>query len=305
MNAIEITDLCKTYRRHRGKAKEALQSVNLSIPRGSIFALLGPNGAGKSTLINILGGIVGKTSGQVKVWGYDLDTQIREVKLSLGIVPQEIYVDPFFTPRRILDIQAGFFGVPRKDRITDEILTLMDLQDKAKAYTMTLSGGMKRRLMVAKAMVHAPPILILDEPTAGVDIELRQKLWETIRQLNAQGTTIVLTTHYLEEAQALCDRVAIMHHGALIACEDTQTLLARVQSKEITLHLDKALTIVPSVAGFTITPQGPHALCVRYNPQDVGLDPLIAAVRLSGYGIADISTRQSELEEVFLQLTRT
>lgn len=304
---IVIKDLCKTYkpsRRHRGGNLEALSHITLDIPRGSLFALLGPNGAGKSTLINILAGIVRKTSGHAQVWGRDIEGDPRGVKLAIGVVPQEIYVDPFFTPRQILEIQAGFFGVPCAERRTDEILDLVGLSDKAGSYTMALSGGMKRRLMVAKAMVHAPPILILDEPTAGVDIALRQKLWEAVRALNASGTTIVLTTHYLEEAQNLCDRVAIIDKGVLVACEATQDLLSRVRGKALTLRLDRAITDMPSFpVGFRIEQKEPNTITAHYNPQEVRLSTLLEAVTTGGYAIVDIATRQSELEEVFLQLT--
>lgn len=302
--AIAITDLHKTYApRRRSPEKRALTGVSLTVPRGATFALLGPNGAGKSTLINILAGIVRKTSGRAVVWGRDLDADPRGVKLALGVVPQEIYVDPFFTPRQILELQAGFFGVPRGERRTDAILALMGLTAQAGAYSMALSGGMKRRLMVAKAMVHAPPILILDEPTAGVDIALRQKLWEAVRALNAGGTTIILTTHYLEEAQALCERVAIIDKGQVVACDSTEALLARVKGKELTLRLDREIAGLPGVVGFALEQAGPRRLTVRYNPQEAALGALLDGVRAAGYGIADISTRQSELEEVFLQLT--
>ncbi|HBH25996.1 MAG TPA: multidrug ABC transporter ATP-binding protein [Rhodospirillaceae bacterium] len=304
--AIALSDLRKVYkpsRRHRGGRAQALAGVTLDIPRGSLFALLGPNGAGKSTLINILAGIVRKTSGTAQVWGRDLDADPRGAKLALGVVPQEIYVDPFFTPRQILEIQAGFFGVPRAQRRTDALLDLMDLRDKQHAYTMALSGGMKRRLMVAKAMVHAPPILILDEPTAGVDIALRQRLWEAVRGLNAAGTTIVLTTHYLEEAQALCERVAIIDKGALVACEATEDLLARVQAKSVTVRLDREVEAAPTVPGFTLERTGARSLAARYNPQEAPLGALLEALSRAGYAVVDISTRASELEEVFLQLT--
>jgi len=302
--AISITDLHKTYAaRRRSPEKEALKGVSLTVPRGSTFALLGPNGAGKSTIINILAGIVRKTAGRAVVWGRCLDADPRGVKLALGVVPQEIYVDPFFTPRQILELQAGFFGVPRAQRRTDAILALMGLTAQAGAYSMALSGGMKRRLMVAKAMVHAPPILILDEPTAGVDIALRQKLWEAVRDLNAQGTTIVLTTHYLEEAQALCARVAIIDKGQVVACDTTEALLARVKGKELTLRLDREISGLPGIAGFALEQAGPRRLTVRYNPQEAALGALLDGVRAAGYGVADISTRVSELEEVFLQLT--
>ena len=218
-NAVTLQGLGKTYKAS-GKtgAKVALKNVDLEIPRGHLFGLLGPNGAGKSTLINILAGLVNKTEGRAEIWGYDIDRDARQSRAAIGVVPQELNIDPFFTPYELLELQAGLYGVPPKERKTDEILSILGLSDKAKAYTRTLSGGMRRRLMVAKAMVHSPPILVLDEPTAGVDIELRQQLWERVRQLNRAGTTVLLTTHYLEEAEELCDEIAIINHGSVIAC---------------------------------------------------------------------------------------
>ncbi|MFL6784559.1 MAG: ABC transporter ATP-binding protein, partial [Sphingomicrobium sp.] len=223
--AIRIESLSKTY----AGGKRALDSVSFDVPRGQIFGLLGPNGAGKSTLINILAGLVTKSAGQVSIWGFDIDQHPRNAKRSIGIVPQEIIFDPFFTPKETLEIQAGLYGVPPGDRISDELLAAMHLTDKADAYSRTLSGGMKRRLLVAKAMVHSPPILVLDEPTAGVDVELRRQLWDYVRKLHADGVTIVLTTHYLEEAEELCDRIAIIHHGRVIANEPTRELVSKAQ----------------------------------------------------------------------------
>ena len=239
--AIRIDALCKTY----AGGKTALDEVSFDVPRGQIFGLLGPNGAGKSTLINILAGMVVKSSGKASVWGFDIDEHPRNAKLSIGIVPQEILFDPFFTPREALELQAGLYGVPKAERITDALLAAMRLSDKADAYSRTLSGGMKRRLLVAKAMVHSPPILVLDEPTAGVDIELRQQLWAYVRKLNAEGVTVVLTTHYLEEAEELCDRIAIIHHGKLIANEPTKALVARAQDKAVVVTVDRDLTAAP------------------------------------------------------------
>jgi ABC-2 type transport system ATP-binding protein len=223
--AIRIDSVSKTY----AGGKLALDNVSFDVPRGQIFGLLGPNGAGKSTLINILAGLVVKSAGRVNIWCFDIDEHPRNAKRSIGIVPQEILFDPFFTPKEALEIQAGLYGIPREERKTDELLSAMHLTDKADAYSRTLSGGMKRRLLVAKAMVHSPPILVLDEPTAGVDIELRRQLWAYVRQLNAQGVTVVLTTHYLEEAEELCDRIAIINHGKVIANEPTRTLVAKAQ----------------------------------------------------------------------------
>jgi ABC-2 type transport system ATP-binding protein len=305
-NAIEITDLCKTYSTSGKSAeKRALDHVNLNIPQGSIFALLGPNGAGKSSIINIMAGMVTKTSGSMKIWGIDIDENPRNAKAAVGIVPQEISFDPFFTPAQILDLMAGLYGVPKAERRTAELLQTVGLSDKAHAYTRSLSGGMKRRLMVAKAMVHNPPILVLDEPTAGVDIELRKALWDNVRALNARGVTIVLTTHYLEEAEELCDRIAIINKGKLIACEEKETLLARIDNKEIRFRLDRPFDDVPPLlTALGAVKTGQRSLIIRYTPGEREVGELIAAIQNSGYGIADISTKNSDLEDVFLQLTK-
>src|SRR4249919_1665109 len=239
--AIRIDSLSKTY----AGGKRALNDVSFDVPRGQIFGLLGPNGAGKSTLINILAGLVVKTSGKVTIWGFDIDEHPRNAKRSIGVVPQEIIFDPFFTPRETLEIQAGLYGIPPSDRHSDELLAAMHLTDKANAYARTLSGGMKRRLLVAKAMTHSPPILVLDEPTAGVDVELRRQLWDYVRKLNAQGVTIVLTTHYLEEAEQLCDRIAIIHHGRVIANEPTRELIAKAQDKAVVVTFESDIAQVP------------------------------------------------------------
>ncbi|MEO8141742.1 MAG: ABC transporter ATP-binding protein, partial [Sphingomicrobium sp.] len=239
--AIRIESLSKTY----AGGKVALDDVSFDVPRGQIFGLLGPNGAGKSTIINILAGMVTKSSGTANVWGFDIDAHPRNAKRSIGIVPQEILFDPFFTPREALELQAGLYNVPKAKRITDQLLAAVRLTDKADAYARTLSGGMKRRLLVAKAMVHSPPILVLDEPTAGVDIELRQQLWDYVRQLNRDGVTVVLTTHYLEEAEQLCDRIAIINHGKLIANEPTRELIAKAQDKAVVVEIDRDIEAVP------------------------------------------------------------
>ncbi|NCV23804.1 MAG: ABC transporter ATP-binding protein, partial [Proteobacteria bacterium] len=231
--ALKVENVSKNFELANGKILHALDDISFDVKQGEIFGLLGPNGAGKSTLINILAGIVIKTKGLVNVWGFDLDINPRQVRASLGIVPQEVNVDPFFSPRKLLEIQAGLYGIAKKDRITDKILELTSLTEKADAYTRSLSGGMKRRLLVAKAMVHQPPILILDEPTAGVDVDLRQKLLENVKDLNKQGVTIILTTHYLEEAEQLCDRVAIINHGKIAALDKTENLLSQIHLKKI------------------------------------------------------------------------
>ncbi len=239
--AIDIENVCKIY----AGGKQALTDVSFDVPRGQIFGLLGPNGAGKSTLINILAGLVNKTGGRAAVWGFDVDQHPRNAKASIGIVNQEITFDPFFTPAETLEIQAGLYGVPKGERRTMELLRAMHLEDKADAYSRTLSGGMKRRLMVAKAMVHAPPVLVLDEPTAGVDIELRQQLWAYVRSLHAEGVTVVLTTHYLEEAEELCDRIAIINHGRVIANEPTRTLIGMAQEKVVEVTVDRDVPAPP------------------------------------------------------------
>jgi ABC-2 type transport system ATP-binding protein len=303
--AIRIESLCKTYAAKGVEPKRALDDVSFDVPQGAIFGLLGPNGAGKSTLINILAGLVVKTSGKASVWGFDIEQHPRNAKLSIGIVPQEILFDPFFTPREALEIQAGLYGVPKEQRITDALLAAMHLTDKANAYSRTLSGGMKRRLLVAKAMVHSPPILVLDEPTAGVDIELRQQLWAYIRGLNAQGVTVVLTTHYLEEAEQLCDRIAIINHGKLIANEPTRELVARAQDKAVVVTVDRDLAGPPDAPCFEqIAMIGERTLEITYRKDRVNAGQVLDALQQSGLGIVDVSTRDPDLEDVFLSLTR-
>lgn len=306
MNAIEITDVSKTYEaRGKSPAKTALEKVSLNIPKGSIFGLLGPNGAGKSTLINIMAGMVLKSTGTVKIWGADMDEDPRQVKSNIGIVPQEINYDPFFTPARLLDLQAGMYGVPRSERRTEELLDMMGLADKANAYTRSLSGGMRRRLMIAKAMVHTPPILVLDEPTAGVDLELRTQLWENVKTLNKRGVTVLLTTHYLEEAEELCDRIAIIHKGNIVANEDKETLLARIDSKEVRFRLDREIDALPeAVLRYAPVREGQRSLMFRYAPKDQNVGDIIVALQSAGYGITDLSTDERNLEDVFLQMTR-
>lgn len=305
-NAVEIKGLTKTYKASGKSAeKHALKGIDLNIPKGSIYGLLGPNGAGKSTLINIMAGLVNKTSGSVSLWGRDIDTDTRNAKAAIGIVPQEINYDPFFSPRRILDIQAGMYGVPPSERKSLELLDLVGLKDKADAYTRSLSGGMKRRLLLAKALVHTPPILVLDEPTAGVDVELRQMLWERVRMLNERGVTILLTTHYLEEAEELCDKIAIINHGQIIVNEDKRALVGRLDNKEIRFKLDREIADVPpELFGYQAKLEDSRTLAVRYSPKDVSVAQLLGILQQSGLGIADLSTKESSLEDVFLQLTR-
>ncbi len=301
MAAIRIDGLCKTY----AGGKQALDSVSLAMPRGQIFGLLGPNGAGKSTLINILAGLVTKSSGRVEIWGFDIDRHPRNAKLSIGVVPQEILFDPFFTPREALENQAGLYGVPPSRRRSDALLTAMHLTDKANAYSRTLSGGMKRRLLVAKAMVHSPPILVLDEPTAGVDIELRQQLWSYVRQLNSEGVTVLLTTHYLEEAEELCDRIAIINHGRVIANEPTRELISRTQDKAVLVTVDRDLTATPTSGNFEkIEVTGERTVEITYRKDRVNAGEVLASLQREGLGIVDVTTREPDLEDVFLSLTR-
>jgi ABC-2 type transport system ATP-binding protein len=299
--AIRIQKLEKTY----AGGKRALDSVTFDVPRGQIFGLLGPNGAGKSTLINILSGMVNKTGGRAQIWGFDINDHPRNAKLSIGVVPQEILFDPFFTPFETLELFAGLYGVPKNKRRSMELLRAVHLEDKAGAYARTLSGGMKRRLLVAKAMVHSPPVLVLDEPTAGVDIELRQQLWAYVRALNAQGVTIVLTTHYLEEAEQLCDQIAIINHGKLIANKPTRELVSMAQEKVVEVTVDRDLAAPPPSPVFDkIELKGERVLSITYNKTRANAGDVLAAVGAAGLGITDVSTREADLEDVFLNLTR-
>jgi ABC-2 type transport system ATP-binding protein len=305
--AIAITDLCKTYAGIKGApGKRALDGVSFDVPAGTIFGLLGPNGAGKSTLINILAGLVNKTSGSASIWGFDIDQHPRNAKASIGIVNQEILFDPFFTPVETLEIQAGLYGIPKAERRSMELLRAVHLADKANAYARTLSGGMKRRLMVAKAMVHSPPVLVLDEPTAGVDIELRQQLWAYVRELNAAGVTVVLTTHYLEEAEQLCDRIAIINHGRVVANEPTRDLVSRAQEKVVVVTVDRDVDAAPDASCFEkIGMVGPRTLEITYSKDRVNAGEVLAAIQNQGLGIVDVTTREPDLEDVFLSLTRS
>jgi ABC-2 type transport system ATP-binding protein len=299
--AVSIVDLQKTYK----GGKRALDGVSIDVPRGQIFGLLGPNGAGKSTMINILAGLVNKTAGKATIWGFDIDRHPRNAKASIGIVPQEIIFDPFFTPAETLEITAGLYGVPKGRRRTAELLRAVHLEDKADAYARTLSGGMKRRLLVAKAMVHSPPILVLDEPTAGVDVELRQQLWDYVRFLNGQGVTIVLTTHYLEEAENLCDRIAIINHGRVIANEETRTLVNMAQEKVVEVTVDRDVAALPDASCFEkIELSAERTLAITYRKDRVNAGEVLAALQRDGLGIVDVSTREPDLEDVFLNLTR-
>ncbi|CCW18027.1 ABC transporter, ATP-binding protein [Sphingobium indicum BiD32] len=298
--AIEITNLTKVYK----GGKRALDGINLSIPRGQIYGLLGPNGAGKSTTINILAGMVNKTSGTARIWGFDTDINPRNAKNSIGIVPQEIVFDPFFTPFETLENQAGYYGVPKDKRRSMELLRAVHLEDKAHAYARTLSGGMKRRLLVAKAMVHSPPILVLDEPTAGVDVQLRQQLWAYVRELNALGVTIVLTTHYLEEAEELCDRIGIINHGRLIADKPTRELVDMALEKVVQITVDRDIVTAPDAPCFEKVEQsGDRTLTITYLKDRANAGQVLSAVQASGLAIVDVVTRDPDLEDVFLKLT--
>jgi ABC-2 type transport system ATP-binding protein len=297
--AIRIESLSKTY----AGGKLALDGVSFEVPRGQIFGLLGPNGAGKSTLINILAGLVMKTGGKAVIWGFDIDDHPRNAKRSIGVVPQEIIFDPFFTPRETLEIQAGLYGIPGSERRSDALLAAMHLTDKANAYSRTLSGGMKRRLLVAKAMVHSPPILVLDEPTAGVDVELRRQLWAYVRSLNEQGVTVVLTTHYLEEAEQLCDRIAIINHGKVIANEPTRDLVAKAQEKAVVVTFDRDIGKVPTNSCFeNIALVDERTLEITYRKDRVNAGEVLTALTADGHGIVDVRTREPDLEDVFLSL---
>jgi len=302
--AIEAKGLVKTYAGTRNTPKkEALKGIDLQIPRGSIFGLLGPNGAGKSTFINILAGIVKKTAGEVSIWGLDIDKEPRNSRAAIGVVPQELAADVFFTPRESLEVQAGLYGVPKSERRTDELLAALGLTDKANAYVRQLSGGMKRRLMVAKAMVHAPPVLILDEPTAGVDVELRRQLWSYVVGLNKQGVTIVLTTHYLEEAQELCDTIAIVNRGEVVACESTKQLLLRVDTRTVVITPVSPLEAAPPLKGFETRLRADGHMAVSFRSGEVSVEDALAAVRAAGVQIKDLATEEPDLEDVFMALT--
>ena len=299
--AIHIDNVTKIY---EGSVK-ALDAVSLDVPRGSIFGLLGPNGAGKSTLINILAGLVNKTAGSASIWGFDIDADPRNAKASIGIVNQEITFDPFFTPAETLDIQAGLYGVRKSDRRTMELLRAVHLEDKADAYARTLSGGMKRRLMVAKAMVHAPPVIVLDEPTAGVDIDLRKQLWNYVRELHAGGVTVVLTTHYLEEAEELCDRIAIINHGKLIADKPTRELVNMAQEKCVVVTFERDIERMPEQSVFEhVEKLDANTLSITYRKDKVNAGEVLTALNEAGHNIIDVSTREADLEDVFLNLTR-
>ena len=303
--ALEIKNVGKTYKLQDGNSLKALDDITFNVKQGEIFGLLGPNGAGKSTLINILGGTVIKSNGLVNVWGFDLDLNPRQVRASIGIVPQEVNVDPFFTPKKLLDIQAGMYGVAKKDRITDKILELTSLTDKADSYMRSLSGGMRRRLLLAKAMVHQPPILILDEPTAGVDVDLRQKLLENVKELNKQGVTIILTTHYLQEAEELCDRIAIINHGKIVALDKTENLLAEIHLKKIKFKVKNFKNIGDKLDDhLKIEYLKNNQISIKYDKTISNIENIIFKIKEKGLEIEDIMTEDADLEDVFIKLTK-
>ena len=305
-NAITVKNLNKVYSKNGSKQTNALNNLNLEVKEGEIFGLLGPNGAGKSTFINILGGSVIKTGGEVNVWGFNLDQNPRQVRASIGIVPQEVNFDPFFSPRKLLELQAGLYGIKEKDRITDTILKLVSLEEQADSYARALSGGMKRRLLVAKAMVHQPPIIILDEPTAGVDVELRNTLWENVKSLNKQGVTTILTTHYLEEAEKMCDRIGILNDGKLVALDTTKNLLDRIQTKIVYFTTDKKTNIDDNTfESLKVISNDEQRLVLSYEKSKLTIDTIITEIKKQNIKIHDISTDDGDLEDVFLRLTKS
>ncbi|MCF3973102.1 ABC transporter ATP-binding protein [Paracoccus salsus] len=305
-NAIDIKGLHKTYRAQgNAPAKKALKGIDLAIPAGSIFGLLGPNGAGKSTLINILAGLVNKTDGKVVIWGFDQDVNPRQSRAAIGVMPQELNMDPFFTPRASLEVQAGLYGVPKSERWTDELLELVGLTDQANAYARNLSGGMRRRLLLAKALVHRPQILVLDEPTAGVDITLREMLWQNVRRLNRAGMTIILTTHYLEEAEQMCDEIAIINHGELVVRQGTRDLLNRADRKTLLIDAGGRVDLPPLPADARPDWRPDGRLAISYPPSRIRADQVLDALRNAGVPILDVASEQPDLEDVFVEMTRT
>lgn len=303
-NAIELRGLQKTYAAtKKSDAKIALSGIDLDIPRGSIFGLLGPNGAGKSTLINILAGLVKKSAGTVNIWGFDQNENPRQSRAAIGVMPQELNLDPFFTPGASLDMQAGLYGVPKAQRKTAEILRLIGLEDKANSYARSLSGGMRRRLLLGKALVHSPQILVLDEPTAGVDIGLRQMLWDNVRQLNADGMTVILTTHYLEEAQEMCDQIAIIHEGSLRALDTTANLLSKLDTKTLVVQANST-GVIELPGGVTQTTRPDGDLAFTYSRSTTSPGDILDALRLADVKILDIQTEQPDLQDVFLEITK-
>ena len=303
--ALQIKKLSKIYNDKINNI--ALNDISLNVPVGSIFGLLGPNGAGKSTLINIISGSVIKTSGKVCIWGLDIDKHRKQSKLAVGVVPQELNIDAFFTPKETLNLHSGMFNVPKNNWRTDELLKLMDLTDKAETYSRKLSGGMRRRLLVAKAMVHSPPIVILDEPTAGVDVELRQKLWSYFKKLNELGVTIILTTHYLEEAEFLCDHIAIINKGKIIANETKKSLLSKSNQKVIFITLinekitEKDKNFLKEIGDVKFLKDKVE---IYFDPRHTSMNKIIETIYKTDLKILDLSTKNVSLEEVFVNLIK-
>jgi len=304
-NALKVEKLTKIYSEKSSNRVKALNNLNLEVKEGEIFGLLGPNGAGKTTFLNILAGTVIKNSGEVNVWGFDLDKNPRQVRSSIGIVPQEINLDAFFSPKNLLELQAGLFGIPKKDRITDTILKLVSLEKQANSYARSLSGGMKRRLLIAKAMVHRPPILVLDEPTAGVDVELRQNLWNNVKTLNKQGVTIILTTHLMYEAQEMCNRIAILNKGNLVTLDTTDNLLDSIKTKKIIFKVKKIIKVSnQDLNGIKFSYKSNNEIIASYEKKKHKIDEIINKIKNSGMEIFDISTDEGNLEDVFIDLTK-
>ena len=303
--AISVRDLNKIYGVGSKNKKVALNNISLQVKKGSIFGLLGPNGAGKSTFINILADLVRKTSGHIEIFGMSHHENLKDVKKLMGIVPQELNIDPFFTPYELLEIQAGLFGVPKKNRRTNEILKLLALEDKSHAYARTLSGGMKRRLLIAKAMVHDPEILILDEPTAGVDVELRANLWTNINKLNNEGKTIIITTHYLHEAEELCNEIAIIDNGNLITKGTTSNIKSLIDRKQIIISLDSKNFNLDPIMGLDVECEiNSDNLIINYKPSEISFNKILDALQLSNIQVKDLTINETKLEDVFLKLTK-
>ena len=304
-SVLSVNNLNKVYFSKNSKKINALNNLNLEVNEGEIFGLLGPNGAGKTTFINILGGTVTKSSGKVNVWGFDLDVNPRQVRASIGIVPQEVNLDPFFSPKNLLELHAGLYGIKKKDRITDSILKLVSLESQANSYARSLSGGMKRRLLVAKALVHQPPIIFLDEPTAGVDVELRKKLWENVKSLNEKGVTIILTTHYLEEAEKMCDRIGILNNGNLVALDSTKNLLNRSKIKKVSFKTNKKVSLnIENLKSLNIISSDINEISLSYDKNKISIEDIINLIKNTDTQILDISTDDGDLEDVFFQLTK-
>jgi len=304
-NVVSVKILTKHYSKNSSTILPALDNLNLEVKEGEIFGLLGPNGAGKTTFLSILSGTVIKTSGEVNVWGFNLDKNPRQARASIGIVPQEVNLDPFFSPRKLLELQAGMYGVKKKDRITNTVLKMVSLDKEADSYSRSLSGGMKKRLLIAKAMVHQPPILVLDEPTAGVDVELRKNLWKNVRLLNKLGVTIILTTHYLFEAQELCDRIAILNKGKLVALDTTKNLINRIKTKKIIFRLNKKINILNlKPYKINVLSNIGDEIIISYDKEKIKIEEIIRIIKNENVDILDISTEDGDLEDVFIELTK-